>query len=144
MTSQPHSSVDEQSRNSSLLRARHPFPSPSGTRGTFLIFWSLLPSQSCFFSCCRNCAGAEESRSGLQIQRHSHKDLARCTAASVFAPRLCLCLFFVVKLNGQNFKYVPPSDSEIQQTVERAAQCVPGPFYLLWTAVGWEWFGLVD
>lgn len=89
-----------------------------------------------FFFCGRNSAGAEKSRSGLQIQRHSYKDLAGFMAASIFAAISCFCLFIVVKLNGQNFKYSSPSSSETQQTVERAAEHVPGSFYLLWSTGG--------
>lgn len=89
-----------------------------------------------FFFCGRNSAGAEKSRSGLQIQRHSYKDLAGCMAASIFAAISCFCLFIVVKLNGQNFKYSSPSSSETQETIERAAEHVPGSFYLLWTTGG--------
>lgn len=33
-------------------------------------------------------------------------------------------------------KYSSLSNSEAQQTDERAAQRVPGPFYLLWTLAG--------
>lgn len=40
-----------------------------------------LPSPSWLFSCPRNRAGAEKSRSGLQIQRHGYKDLARLGVA---------------------------------------------------------------
>lgn len=67
---------------------------------------------------------------------HSLQHLCSCLC-------LCPCLFFVVELNGQNCKYVPPSESETQ-AVEGAAQCVHGPFYLLWwtaARMGAVWAG---
>lgn len=55
----------------------------------------------------------------------------------------CLCLFIVMKLSGQNFKYSSLFNSEAQRTDERAAQHVPGPFYLLWTS-SWGRSGVGD
>ena len=112
--------------------------------GSCRIFLTLFTHGVVFFFCHRNRAGAEKSRSCLQIQRHSYKDLARCVAARVFAATSCLCLF-IVKLNGQNSKYSSLSNSEAQQAVERTAQHVPGPFYLLLPSLdywwGWRWCG---
>lgn len=41
-----------------------------------------------------------------------------------------------MELNRQNFKYYLPSNSENQQTIERAAHPVSGPFHLGTTGGG--------
>ena len=136
MICQPCSSPDEQSRNSSLPRVYHPLSSPHGSQGTLLVFWSLLPSQSCFSSHCRNRTGAEESRRGLQVQRHSHKDLGRRTAVSILAPCLCRCLFSFGELKGQNFKHILPSDTRLSRLSPDQPNVSLGHFNPLWMTVG--------
>jgi hypothetical protein len=62
----------------SICQAQGKPLSPSAEDGVVGVFILVTVSWDCFFFCHRNRAGAEKSRSGLQIQRHSNKDLARC------------------------------------------------------------------
>uniref|UniRef100_A0ABI8A6D7 Spt4/RpoE2 zinc finger domain-containing protein n=1 Tax=Felis catus TaxID=9685 RepID=A0ABI8A6D7_FELCA len=55
-----------------------------------------------------NRARAEESRSGLQIQRHSYKDLARCMAARVLPlPHLLPLFIFCCGTKGAELQILP-------------------------------------